>query len=121
MDAPSGRRTFFRVAGILQGVTLIVSSLLAAPLAWFALDRIAYAANKQDVEILGFQAMFLEHPWRVAVLAVPAFIFGIATLLVPRGKMVTFVLGLTALFAIVYVVAHCFIAMIGPLYTYQEL
>jgi hypothetical protein len=114
-------RTISRWMGVVHGVILILSALAIAPIAWFALSRIAYAIDRQDLEAAGFAATWIDHPYRAALLALPALACGILMVSVRFGKWIWFVLGMSCLIVIVALVLYCFITMLGPLYTPQEL
>lgn len=107
-----------------SGVAIIIAALLSAFFSWLALHFLAPIAADPPypaAEIPAFVRGCVEHRGLVPLLALPALLCGALLVRAGRRSIALLVLGSLALAVPFVVVIACFLAIVGPMYSYREL
>ncbi len=127
MTGPNTQQSGDQIRNTLSVIMRVKSALLAivalvvGGLCWVVLHLVRTIAADQEVVLPTFAAWWLEHPFTIVFVAIPAVILAISGAVAHRGMWAWLILTLLCMLIPVVIVLYCFLIVVGTLYRYEPL
>lgn len=102
---------------VMKGVFTTGASLLAALLGPVALSLTADAATKSNSTLPGFTVPFVQHPWLLSVIALPAIACGVMMIVTKRHRWLAMTISTLILLLLLLIVLVAFVSMMSAVYS----
>ncbi len=105
----------------VKGVATTAAALLIGTIGPWAMSQWSEIAAKDNVAIASAAKPFVNHPWLISLIALPALACGVHLLITPRHRWIMIAISTASLLAALIIVLSVMMPALESLYTFKPL